>query len=129
MRSKLLAFIVVASLAGIATTTDAAPIIRDMCNQTSGDGQGHTCPGSDDLLLRPKYEDGTCGDWMCCAPNADGRTYDCSNPKNPTRAAIGVLKGLRIQSIDVDTDLGPAKPPFFPGSKPQIMSPVGTSKP
>jgi hypothetical protein len=62
MRTKLLLAAVVAGLTGLAASADAAPIIRDMCNQTSGDGQGHTCPGPDDLLLRPKYEDGTCGD-------------------------------------------------------------------
>jgi hypothetical protein len=129
MRTKLLLVAVVAALTGLAASADAAPNIRDMCNQTSGDGQGHTCPGPDDLLLRPKYEDGTCGDWMCCAPNSDGRTYDCSNPTNPTRAAIGVLRGLRIKSIDVETDLGPPKPPAFPGSKPQTMTPDRGSRP
>ena len=129
MRTKLLLAAVVAGLTGIAASADAAPIIRDMCNQTSGDGQGHTCAGPDDLLLRPKYEDGTCGDWMCCAPNSDGRTYDCSNPTNPTSAAIGVLRGLRIKSIDVETDLGPPKPPAFPGSKPETMTPFRGSRP
>ena len=129
MRTRLLLAAVAAGLTGIAASADAAPIIRDMCNQTSGDGQGHTCPGPDDLLLRPKYEDGTCGDWMCCAPNSDGRTYDCSNPTNPTSAAIGVLSGLRIKSIDVETDLGPPQPPAFPGSKPQTMTPVRGSRP
>ena len=121
MHTKLLMSALVAGLMGIAVSADAMPVIRDMCNQTSGDGQGHTCAGPDDLLLRPKYEDGTCGDWMCCSPNPTGGTYDCSHPTNPTSAALGILEGLRVNAIDVETDLGPTKPPVFPGSKPQSM--------
>ncbi|MDO9119847.1 MAG: hypothetical protein Q7U39_17965 [Nitrospira sp.] len=103
----------VISLLGIVSPVAALPIIRDQCNQTSGDGQGHSCPGANDLLIRPKYSDGTCGDWMCCPPNGDG-TYNCASPTNPTNSAIsGALKNL----------LGPRATVLEPGRNPVTKNP------
>jgi hypothetical protein len=97
-----------------ATPAHAVPIIRDQCNQTSGDGQGHSCPGPNDLLIRPKYPDGTCGDWMCCPPNPDGKTYDCAHATNPTSSVIsGVLKNF----------LGPRATVLEPGRTPGVKTP------
>jgi hypothetical protein len=80
--------------------TDAKPkIIRDQCTQTSGGGGGRTCPGADDLLIRPQYEDGTCGQWMCCPSNGNG-TYDCSRATNPGRAgALSPFKGKNATAV------------------------------
>lgn len=103
-----------------ATPVQAAPVIRDQCNQTSGDGQGHSCPGPNDLLIRPKYEDGKCGDWMCCPPNPDGQTYDCAHATNPTRSVIsGALKNL----------LGPRATVLEPGRVPGGRTPGMFSAP
>lgn len=97
-----------------ATSVQAVPIIRDQCNSTSGDGQGHSCPGPNDLLIRPKYPDGTCGDWMCCPPNPDGQTYDCAHATNPTRSVIsGALKNF----------LGPRATVLEPGRTPGMKTP------
>ncbi|MGC3974858.1 MAG: hypothetical protein QM771_10805 [Nitrospira sp.] len=96
-----------------ATPAQAVPIIRDQCNQTSGDGQGHSCPGPNDLLIRPRYPDGTCGDWMRCSPNADGKTYDCAHATNPTSSVIsGALKNF----------LGPRATVLEPGRTPGVKS-------
>ena len=112
-----LALTTVVCLLGITIPAEATMIIRDQCNQTSGDGQGHSCPGPDDLLIRPKYPDGTCGDWMCCPPNPDGKTYDCAHATNPTRSVIsGVLKNLlgpRATVLDPGTTFGGTNPSFF----------------
>ena len=91
----VLGLVAVIGLLGITGPAEAL-IIRDMCNMTSGDGMGHSCPPGDYLLIRPKYEDGKCGDWMCCPANNDGSgTYNCANATNPTSSAIsGVLKNL-----------------------------------
>lgn len=97
-----------------ATSVHAVPIIRDQCNSTSGDGQGHSCPGPNDLLIRPKYPDGTCGDWMCCPPNPDGQTYDCAHATNPTSSVIsGALKNF----------LGPRATVLEPGRTPGVRTP------
>ncbi len=102
------------------TPAQALPVIRDQCNQTSGDGQGHSCPGANDLLIRPKYPDGTCGDWMCCPPNPDGQTYDCAHATNPTRSVIsGALKNL----------LGPRATVLEPGRTPGLRNPSVFSGP
>jgi hypothetical protein len=118
--------IVAAVIIGLAavgvsfSSVDAKPkIIRDQCNQTSGDGMGHNCPGPDDMLIRPKYEDGTCGDWMCCPPNGDG-TYDCANATNPTRALKNRFKNLRAPQANT---LSPAETP--PPSTTSPTAPVG----
>ena len=103
-----------------ATPVQAVPIIRDQCNQTSGDGQGHSCPGPNDLLIRPKYPDGTCGDWMCCPPNPDGKTYDCAHATNPTSSVIsGALRNL----------LGPRATVLEPGRTPGLRNPSVFSGP
>jgi len=125
MHINILACTTFAALLAIDGSAEAMPIIRDMCNQTSGDGQGHSCPGPNDLLIRPKYDDGTCGDWMCCPPNPDGQTYDCSHATNPTRSGItGILKGIlgqRPMAINPGTTTGTSKQPLFPGMNAPIM--------
>jgi hypothetical protein len=57
-------------------------IAIDMCSQTSGNPQGLECNSAEDLLVRPKYADGTCGDWICCPPNGDG-SYNCERGSSP----------------------------------------------
>ena len=115
------AAIAIASLAFYVTPPASAAkprIIRDNCNQTSGDGMGHECPGENYLLIRPSYAPGTCADWMCCPANADGQTYDCSNAVNPTRVTpvpdrLKDLLGPNAATLDP----GPApakKPPVAP---------------
>ena len=102
------------------TVSAEALIIRDMCNQTSGDGQGHGCPPGDYLLVRPKYSNGTCGDWMCCPANGDG-SYNCEKAVNPTSSVIsGQLKNL----------LGPRATVLSPGGfgtsqQPTFQTPGG----
>ena len=111
---RVLAMMTFLSLMGITVSAEAL-IIRDMCNQTSGDGQGHNCPAGDYLLVRPKYSDGTCGDWMCCPANNDGSgSYNCDKATNPTSSAIsGVLKNL----------LGPRATVLDPGKIPSTTNP------
>lgn len=90
-----------------------ALIIRDQCNQTSGDGQGHNCPPGDYLLIRPKYSTGQCGDWMCCPANGDG-SYNCDKAVNPTSSAVsGALKNI----------LGPRATMLEPGRNPVTKNP------
>ena len=113
-RIRWILSLAILSTIAAATSVQAVPIIRDQCNSTSGDGQGHSCPGSNDLLIRPKYPDGTCGDWMCCPPNPDGRTYDCAHATNPTSSAIsGALKNF----------LGPRAAVLEPGRTPGVKTP------
>jgi hypothetical protein len=106
MYIKLFTLATVLCLMGIVESADAMPIIMDQCNQTSGDGQGHSCPGANDLLIRFKYADGTCGDWICCPPNPDGKTYDCAHATNPTSVTGPKLKGAIFQ--DRNLTLNPA---------------------
>lgn len=109
----------------IIPRADAAPIILDQCNQTSGDGQGHSCPGPNDLLVRPKYPDGKCGDWMCCPPNPDGKTYDCAHATNPTSSVIsGALKnylGPRATVLEPGRTPGGKLPGVFSGQNAPIL--------
>jgi hypothetical protein len=86
-------------------------VIYDQCNQTSGDGMGHECSSEDHLLIRLKYSDGSCGDWICCPPNPDGQTYNCASPENPT--LVGSVKD-RFSSV-----LGPRASTFDPGPRPK----------
>lgn len=101
------------------TVSAEALIIRDQCNQTSGDGQGHSCPPGDYLLIRPKYTTGQCGDWMCCPANGDG-SYNCDKAVNPTSSAIsGALKGLlgpRATVLEPSIGSGMTRP-VLPGTK------------
>jgi hypothetical protein len=117
MQAVVLGLTAILCLFGITMPAEATPVIRDQCNQTSGDGQGHSCPGPDDLLIRPKYADGTCGDWMCCPPNPDGKTYDCAHATNPTRSAVGgVLRNLlgpRASAVDPVMPFSSTNPPSF----------------
>jgi hypothetical protein len=103
-----------ASLAAIDTLVlpaEAAKpaVIRDQCNQTSGDGMGHECPNSTDLLIRPG-DGNSCGDWICCPANPDGKTYNCNAATNPTLVGPGT-KG-RFKDV-----LGPRAGTFDPGPK------------
>ena len=77
--------VIFAFLAPLTLPAEAAKpqVIRDECNQTSGDGMGHECPSETDLLIRPTRGSG-CGDWICCPQNPDGRTYDCTKATTPT---------------------------------------------
>ncbi len=106
----------------MAAPADAL-IIRDQCNQTSGDGQGHSCPPGDYMLIRPKYTTGQCGDWMCCPANGDG-SYNCDKAVNPTSSTIsGVLKGLlgpHATVLELTKPSGTPKP-VFPGMKAPIL--------
>lgn len=106
----------------MAVPADAL-IIRDMCNQTSGDGQGHSCPPGDYLLVRPKYTTGQCGDWMCCPANGDG-SYNCDKAVNPTSSAIsGALKGLlgsRATVLEPGKSPGTTRP-VLPGMRAPIL--------
>lgn len=111
--SALRATVAIIGLLVIAAPADAL-IIRDQCNQTSGDGQGNSCPPGDYLLIRPKYPSGVCGDWMCCPANGDG-SYNCDKAVNPTRSAIsGALKNL----------LGPRATVLESGKSPGMTRPV-----
>jgi hypothetical protein len=118
MHTKLVTLIAVMCVMGITVFAEAMPIIMDQCNQTSGDGMGHSCPGPNDLLIRLKYADGFCGDWICCPPNPGGQTYDCAHATNPTSIVKG-LKGFvlpdRNLTIDPGTGQATVKQPFIPG--------------
>jgi hypothetical protein len=120
IQTGILSFTAAVCLMGITAPTEATLVIRDQCNQTSGDGQGHSCPGANDLLIRPRYENGTCGDWMCCPPNPDGKTYDCAHATNPTSSVVsGVLKNLlgpRATVINPGTGPGTGRQQRFPGT-------------
>lgn len=112
MYRSLIMGAVVFCLIGMIIPAEAL-IIRDQCNQTSGDGQGHSCPPGDYLLIRPKYPSGVCGDWMCCPANGDG-SYNCDKAVNPTSSAIsGALKNL----------LGPRATVLDPGRNPGTKNP------
>jgi len=73
-----------AATLSMATPASAArpALVRDMCAETSGGNPGLECNSSEDLLVRPKYSDGTCGDWICCPPNGDG-SYNCNAGSSP----------------------------------------------
>jgi hypothetical protein len=118
MRRSFIVGAIALGLIGMTVSAEAL-IIRDQCNQTSGDGQGHSCPPGDYLLIRPKYTTGQCGDWMCCPANGDG-SYNCDKAVNPTSSAIsGALKGLlgpRATVLDSGKGLGTTRP-NLPGTK------------
>ncbi|MEO8327418.1 MAG: hypothetical protein ABI618_16320 [Nitrospirota bacterium] len=115
MQTNFIRLFTVIGLLALSAPVEAL-IIRDQCNQTSGDGQGHTCPNANDLLIRPKYSDGTCGDWICCPPNGDG-TYNCTKGTNPSNSAIsGTLKNLlgpRATVLDQGTRPGTKNATIF----------------
>lgn len=122
MRTNLIRLIAVIGLLTLSAPAEAL-IIRDQCNQTSGDGQGHSCPPGDYLLIRPKYSDGTCGDWMCCPPNGNG-SYDCTKGTNPTNSAVSDrlknLLGPRATVLDQGTRPG-RNPSIFNKQNSPIM--------
>ncbi len=127
MCTKYLRSIIAVCLLGTVASLSAAPkIIRDDCNMTSGDGMGHSCPNDDYLLVRPRYEDGKCGDWMCCPPNPDGKTYDCTKAVNPT-SAVGTtgLKGALAPNstlaVDPSTGTTTVRPPAFGTKLPTLQ--------
>ncbi len=122
LTSVVRATVAIIGLLTMAVPADAL-IIRDQCNQTSGDGQGNTCPPGDYVLLRPKDTNGKCHDWICCPANGDG-SYNCEKGVPPTRSAIsGALKGLLGPRATV---LEPAKGsgmtrPVLPGMKAPVQ--------
>ncbi|MBI1188592.1 MAG: hypothetical protein GC206_14880 [Alphaproteobacteria bacterium] len=79
----------VGATVSLSSTAQAArpALVRDMCAETSGGGEGFECNSSEDLLVRPKYSDGTCGEWICCPPNGDG-SYNCNAGSSPSRSEI-----------------------------------------
>jgi hypothetical protein len=84
-------------------------IVRDMCAGTSGGGEGLECNSADDLLVRPLYSDGTCGDWVCCPPNGDG-TYNCNAGSSPSGTQLnhtGVLTGPRATTLSLGSAVRP----------------------
>jgi hypothetical protein len=110
------------SLIGITVPADAL-YIHDMCNGTFDDGQGNSCPPGDYLLVRPKYTDGTCGDWMCCPKNVGGPEsgYNCNQAVPPTRGAgIRGLTGTVLSggtlTVNPKTGTTTLKQPLAPGS-------------
>jgi len=108
MKRCFLSCVTLLFLVGLTVPADAL-IIRDQCNQTSGDGQGHSCPPGDYALVRLKDISGHCGDWICCPANGNG-TYNCANPVNPTRLVIpGALSGSRFYTVEGGTSSGPTK--------------------
>lgn len=114
-KRALLSHAMRATIATIGLLVMAVPadalIIRDQCNQTSGDGQGNSCPPGDYLLIRPQYPSGVCGDWMCCPANGDG-SYNCDKAVNPARSTIsGALKNLLGPRATV---LEPTRPSGMP---------------
>ncbi|MES1201632.1 MAG: hypothetical protein ABUS57_09320 [Pseudomonadota bacterium] len=90
-RSLLIGFCFCVGAAGATISILAPPpaeaarpeFIKDMCSETSGDSGGLECNSSTDMLVRPKYTDGTCGDWVCCPARGDG-TYDCEHGSSPS---------------------------------------------
>jgi hypothetical protein len=116
MHSRTFAGAIALWLVAIAVPVDAKPIyIRDQCNETSGDGQGHTCANSDDLLVRPKFlnPDGstTCGDWICCPKNADGQSYNCdAGTPAPRELTTNIDKAKLYQAFPQVKAVFPTQP-------------------
>jgi hypothetical protein len=124
-----IAFAGMVAVDAIAPTAEAAKpaVIRDNCNQTSGDGMGHECPNATDLLIRPKYGE-SCADWICCPANADGQTFDCTKATNPTR--VGSVKdrfkdilGPRADKVDPGPSRSNPKGHVTPNVKDSVRTP------
>jgi hypothetical protein len=117
MHMKLFICAIALCLIGITASAEAL-IIRDYCNNTSGDGQGNSCPPGDYVLLRSKTALGFCGDWICCPANGDG-TYNCEKATNPTKSAISkALKdflGPRTSVLDPGRTPGTKNQQTFSG--------------
>jgi hypothetical protein len=88
MRAAATLFCIGIVVLGYVAPAHAMRVIQDQCNKTSGDGGGHTCPGENYLLIRFQNADGTCGDWICCPENPDGKTYDCEHGSSPAQTGI-----------------------------------------
>ena len=115
------AFANLVAIDGLVLPAEAAKpaVIRDQCNQTSGDGMGHECPNPTDLLIRPGNGN-YCSDWICCPANPDGKTYNCAAATNPTLVGPGSkgrfkdVLGPRARRLDLVGarvhDDGPGRP-------------------
>jgi hypothetical protein len=99
----------------VTSTADAARprLVRDECTQTSGGGGGMECNSADDLLLRTKNADGSCGDWICCPPNGDG-TYNCDRGSSAGGSLLGTrvggIVGQRVTTATTTTATPPQTP-------------------
>lgn len=71
--SMILFFTLAIAFAGSAAH---ALIGLNQCGQGTAPPAGLRC-GTDELLLGYRDAAGPCL-WVCCPPNSDGRTYDCS---------------------------------------------------
>lgn len=96
-------------------------IVRDMCAGTSGGGGNMECNSADDLLVRPLYSDGTCGEWICCPPNGDG-TYDCTRGSSPSGTRLS--RTLREITGPRATIADPGERPTTRPNRPVNVSPA-----
>lgn len=80
----------------LGLTVSAEALIRfDQCGGPPSEMAQYSCPPGDYYLLRPRFTDGTCGDWVCCPKNVGGPEsgYNCEQGVPPTRSAVsGTLK-------------------------------------
>jgi len=79
---------------GTAAPVRAERIYQSWCDLEYRPPPDKKCPGSNDLILGVRTASGC--EWLCCPPNNDGKTYDCSKRQGPTAASR--LKGLRYVS-------------------------------
>jgi hypothetical protein len=97
----------------VSTTADAARprLVRDHCTETSGGGEGMECNSADDILIRTKNADGTCGAWICCPPNDDG-SYNCDQGSSAggsqLSTRVGGIIGQRATTLATPTQTQPA---------------------
>jgi hypothetical protein len=124
-KARWVAVLLGIGLLGIVPCAYALPnLVQDMCGQTSGGAPpGMDCPGPNYLLVRPLYSDGSCGSWMCCPPNPDGKTYDCSHAVNPT-GMRGFSGGSLPRMAPPTVSVQPTQP-VQPSGPLQVRPPVG----
>ena len=97
----------------VSSTADAARPrqVRDLCTETSGGGEGMECNSADDLLVRTKNADGTCGAWICCPPNGDG-SYNCDQGSSAggsqLSTRVGGIVGQRATTFVTPTQTQPS---------------------
>ncbi len=110
---------VIAGLFGIHLVALAVPVhalyVYDMCGGTPSEGASLSCPPGDYYLVRPRYSDGTCDDWVCCPKNPGGPStgYNCEQGVPPTRSTISST----------------AKKFLGPRAMPKVSTTPGTIKP
>jgi len=81
---------------GLGTPAHAL-IGLNQCGPGTGPPGGLHC-SHDELLLGYRDATGACV-WVCCPPNSDGKTYNCSGPTTPSDKL----------------DLGSVRPKAWPG--------------